>query len=37
MVAEFEEDVNQANVEWDEVLFTEMDRRKIGDNLETSL
>ena len=34
MIAEFGEDVNLANVEWDEVLFTEMIRRKLGDNLE---
>jgi phosphosulfolactate synthase len=36
MIAEFGSDVNLANVEWDEVLFTEMVRRKTGDNLETS-
>ena len=35
IVAEFGEDVNLANIEWDEVLFTEMVRRKIGDNLKT--
>ena len=34
MVAEFGSDVNLANVEWHEVLFTEMVRRKAGDNIE---
>jgi len=34
MVAEFGPDVNLANVEWDEILFTEMTRRRVGDNLE---
>ena len=35
MISELGGDVNLANVEWHEVLFTEMVRRKIGDNLET--
>ena len=34
MVKEFGSDVNLANVEWHEVLFTEMVRRKAGDNIE---
>jgi phosphosulfolactate synthase len=34
MIAEFGGDVNLANVEWDEILFTEMVRRKIADNLD---
>jgi len=34
MVAEFGSDVNLANVEWHEVLFNEMVRRKAGDNIE---